>query len=208
MRVAIEPCPIDWDELTPVEGGRHCDRCRKTVIDLSARTERQARRVLASEPSLCVSVRREEDGRPIFRASRTRRLAAGVAVLLGLSAHPAEAADVDVDVRKGTHPPQEQPVDFGMLQSKPVRPCHPGRFPHGPSGSAWVSVGKGVSAVWRRMVLTCREGRRVVLRDRQDFPENGRHRFDHLPEDLDCELKLRGGEPKKKLLIHTHAEEP
>jgi hypothetical protein len=30
-----EPCHEPWDKMTPVQGGKHCDRCTKTVIDAS-----------------------------------------------------------------------------------------------------------------------------------------------------------------------------
>ena len=34
-----EPCHEDWDEMTPVERGRFCSRCQKTVIDFTKWTD-------------------------------------------------------------------------------------------------------------------------------------------------------------------------
>ena len=32
------PCTVPWEEMTPTRGGRHCARCDRTVVDLSALT--------------------------------------------------------------------------------------------------------------------------------------------------------------------------
>ncbi len=34
-------CDEDWNKMTPVERGRHCSSCQKSVIDFSAFTDRQ-----------------------------------------------------------------------------------------------------------------------------------------------------------------------
>ncbi len=33
------PCPKNWNKMTPVEGGRHCDACSKVIPDFSDKTE-------------------------------------------------------------------------------------------------------------------------------------------------------------------------
>lgn len=42
LRLSIpEPCHEDWDKMTPIEQGRHCQSCNKTVIDFSIYTDKQ-----------------------------------------------------------------------------------------------------------------------------------------------------------------------
>ncbi len=33
------PCPANWDGMTPNESGRFCDQCQLTVVDFTAMTE-------------------------------------------------------------------------------------------------------------------------------------------------------------------------
>jgi hypothetical protein len=33
------PCPVNWDGMTPNESGRFCDQCQLTVVDFTAMTE-------------------------------------------------------------------------------------------------------------------------------------------------------------------------
>jgi hypothetical protein len=81
-----DPCSVSWDSMR--EDGaarRYCSRCRISVIDLSAMTERQAKRLLARTPGpLCISYRMNQDGRVLFAAPARRSLplhvAMGVAV--------------------------------------------------------------------------------------------------------------------------------
>ena len=36
-----EPCRESWDKMTPVEQGRFCDSCQKTVVDFTAMSDMQ-----------------------------------------------------------------------------------------------------------------------------------------------------------------------
>lgn len=38
-----EPCDQSWDAMTPVNGGRHCDSCRHTVVDFTGMTDASVR---------------------------------------------------------------------------------------------------------------------------------------------------------------------
>ncbi len=36
MKIAIKnPCPANWNEMSPTTGGRHCASCNKTVVDFT-----------------------------------------------------------------------------------------------------------------------------------------------------------------------------
>lgn len=59
------PCPMDWNAMRSAEGGRFCEHCRKTVLDLSDCTEAQALERVGSGPA-CVRMRVDAAGRPLF----------------------------------------------------------------------------------------------------------------------------------------------
>jgi hypothetical protein len=40
----LRRCPLTWSDLRPEGRDRWCDHCGQTVLDLSSRTEREARR--------------------------------------------------------------------------------------------------------------------------------------------------------------------
>jgi hypothetical protein len=36
LKISIpKPCHENWDEMTPADQGRHCDKCKTTVVDFS-----------------------------------------------------------------------------------------------------------------------------------------------------------------------------
>ncbi len=87
------PCPARWDDMRGDDTHRHCDTCDKTVHNLSAMTEAEARAVVAPKG---VCVRYELDtgtGRIRHRTPPTFavRLTAAAALSAGL-AIPAAAA--------------------------------------------------------------------------------------------------------------------
>lgn len=80
--VPTSPCHERWSALTPNEAGRYCQRCDKSVVDLSSLTRREAeKKVQAAGGSLCGRMRVDPSGAPVFRRETER--AAG---LLGLAA--------------------------------------------------------------------------------------------------------------------------
>lgn len=82
-------CDEPWDGMAGDARRRHCARCAKDVVDLSARTELGARLTLAVRKPACVRYTVRPDGRVRFRPSRLARV---VAALAALAAAPAMAA--------------------------------------------------------------------------------------------------------------------
>jgi hypothetical protein len=35
------PCPVNWDGMTPNESGRFCDQCQLTVVDFTAMSDKE-----------------------------------------------------------------------------------------------------------------------------------------------------------------------
>ncbi|MEZ4321135.1 MAG: hypothetical protein R3F61_26890 [Myxococcota bacterium] len=184
----------------------HCDHCNERVVNLSQLTEREARALVARGRVSCVAVERDHQGRARFRPSRV----AALLVLLGVT--DARAADVDVRTGIETSPtPGERVIDFGGVGARegllPVESCHPHRWPHGPGGPGWISVGRGLKKVWERVVLECSAEERRLFRERREFPAAGeRLQFTELPADTQCELTFRGGEPTETVSVRTPAQ--
>ena len=62
-----DPCCEAWDEMDGDERRRHCQRCGSDVVNLSALTRSEARRVVLEEASPCVRFRRDSSGDVVFR---------------------------------------------------------------------------------------------------------------------------------------------
>lgn len=48
-----QPCQENWNNMTPVDQGRHCAACRKTVTDFTAMSNLQITKYLAQHGKLC-----------------------------------------------------------------------------------------------------------------------------------------------------------
>jgi hypothetical protein len=69
LPIALDrPCDADWRDMTPRERGRHCGACDRTVHDLSAMSEDEARDLLdANDGSLCIRYVHDASGRVLHR---------------------------------------------------------------------------------------------------------------------------------------------
>ena len=77
-RLAILPCPEPWNDMRPVAGGRHCERCDRRVTSVAELDEAGLERLLDRvERRLGACVRVELDG---ARARLGVGLAAGLVV--------------------------------------------------------------------------------------------------------------------------------
>ena len=85
MKFRIERCTEDWLRMAGDERCRHCKKCSKTVVNLSAGTEAAAKKLLAEDrPLPCVRLTHAPGGRVLFE--RGTRRALGVAAALALAA--------------------------------------------------------------------------------------------------------------------------
>src|SRR5688572_11014116 len=88
-----DPCHADWGSMTGDQARRHCAPCDKHVHDLSAMTERDAARLVASARDLCVRYAARPDGSVIHAPVRRLPRALALAGAL-LAAAPALASSV------------------------------------------------------------------------------------------------------------------
>ncbi len=79
-----KPCSENWDLMTPTEQGRHCEKCVKTVHDVSFLTNEEVEeKYIENNGQLCVRVQSERvihDPNP--QKSLLKRLTYGVAATL------------------------------------------------------------------------------------------------------------------------------
>jgi hypothetical protein len=90
------PCTLDWQKMTPAEGGRFCGDCKKVVRNLSSMTEREARALLknAGNGELCVRFVYDEHGRVFFGKDAPKKDALLPASFLHRAKRAAAAAAV------------------------------------------------------------------------------------------------------------------
>lgn len=100
VRIA-EPCSREWGAMVGDAQRRHCAACDKHVHDLSAMTERDARRLLRRTSAVCVRYTCRADGTVVHaerRGGRARIPRALLAVGAALASAPALAGTaVDSD---------------------------------------------------------------------------------------------------------------
>jgi len=51
-------CPLNMDELTPIEGGYHCDGCEKKVYDVSHMSKDEFKTLQEKTKDLCISFKK------------------------------------------------------------------------------------------------------------------------------------------------------
>ncbi|MCR9162647.1 MAG: hypothetical protein ACE37F_03240 [Nannocystaceae bacterium] len=123
-----EPCNEDWEGMTPEQRGRFCAACQKTVHDLSAMTERDAKVLLATDEDICVSYLSDARGTVQFRrpqlvpANRLLRRAsvasaAGLSLALAACAPHGEGPKIEDSVESS------QPTFLEVLTIPEVQPC-------------------------------------------------------------------------------------
>ncbi|GDY14310.1 hypothetical protein LBMAG53_31880 [Planctomycetota bacterium] len=113
-----EPCPQDWDTMTPAGSGRHCAVCDKVVVDLCGMPVSDARKLVeervARGESVCGRAIRRPDGR--LALGRRYVLTNGLALILAAAAGGI-AADQPVPVKEV---PQPLPMVAGGICPIPI----------------------------------------------------------------------------------------
>ena len=128
MRTRIaEPCAKRWLDLSPVEGGRHCEACRRTVVDGERLTRAELDRLLeTSGARVCAYLVYLPDGSLLTsdhpRSVRQAGLAAGLAAVLacaGIACSPREESSRPASAMvetKALEAPARDPVSNEMRE--------------------------------------------------------------------------------------------
>ncbi|MFW5968988.1 MAG: hypothetical protein ACOCV2_15795 [Persicimonas sp.] len=81
-----EPCCESWNEMNGDNRRRHCEVCATDVINLSALTEAEARKVLSRDSLPCIRFTYDEAGQVVFMHPQVRRQRRGARRLLAAAA--------------------------------------------------------------------------------------------------------------------------
>jgi len=66
------PCRENWDKMTPVEKGRFCQQCNKTVIDFSQLSDEEVVRIISRQKEeICGRLLQSQLSRPIILPKKT-----------------------------------------------------------------------------------------------------------------------------------------
>ena len=136
----LNPCHESWDAMDGDAKRRHCESCDQDVIDLSAMSERDAKKIVerARKRSTCVRYRVGADGMVMFAPNGApvsppifglKPIALGLGLLVGAAAIPSttvmgEVAPPTVITQpiEPAPPPQQM---LGQLAVDPLPPPPP-----------------------------------------------------------------------------------
>jgi ecotin len=124
-----EPCTEAWDAMHEAGAGRHCDKCSKKVHDLSAMDQAEVDALLAGAATKPVCVRMRQDAAGRIMARDYWKVAAGVALAVGVGGGEASAQDAPVklgEIRRveGEKVPQP-PIVMGKVCAPQPQPAPP-----------------------------------------------------------------------------------
>ena len=99
-----KPCDEKWLDMMPAKGGRHCERCEKTIVDFTDKTDREiAHLYKQSEGKLCGRFSPDQLNRDIVlhpKSSSQKRLKAVAALLAGMLSTGTAVAQGEVVVHR------------------------------------------------------------------------------------------------------------
>lgn len=86
-----EPCSESWQKMTPVPGGRHCDVCKKCIVDFTDKSDREIYKAYQKEGKICGQFRADQLNR-LISTPKEKRVPMGIAVALALTTSTPSAA--------------------------------------------------------------------------------------------------------------------
>ncbi|MES2863773.1 MAG: hypothetical protein V4666_06625 [Bacteroidota bacterium] len=66
-----EPCNEGWQNMTPVEKGRFCASCQKTVLDFTYLSDNEIINLFNKNDNLCVRIKVSQLNRNLIETKRT-----------------------------------------------------------------------------------------------------------------------------------------
>jgi hypothetical protein len=79
-----EPCGESWQNMTPVQGGRHCDVCEKCIVDFTQSSDKEIWKAYQKEDKICGQFRPDQLNRLISQP-KEKRVPMGIAAAAVLS---------------------------------------------------------------------------------------------------------------------------
>jgi TonB family protein len=125
------PCHEDRSKMTPDEKGAFCQRCCKTVIDLTKKTNEEIMSIISSAGKVCGMLRREQLAKmPVTNGSWGRMRAFACALMLVFGSALFSCNNHDDQVMGEIMPPSDSlrrsmNSNDSTNESSPVRPEEP-----------------------------------------------------------------------------------
>lgn len=80
------PCKENWDEMTPVDGGKHCNHCSKKVYDLTGYSDKQLYQFFEqNKGAICGLYLNEQVNRPIIIPLQPKSQLYRLSIAMGLT---------------------------------------------------------------------------------------------------------------------------
>ncbi|HEX8561990.1 MAG TPA: carboxypeptidase-like regulatory domain-containing protein [Flavobacterium sp.] len=91
-----QPCHENWNAMTPVDKGRFCESCQKSVIDFTKASDREIASKVASEGNLCGRFRTSQLNRELLvpKEKSVGWIAAATGVLAIIGTNEASAQTI------------------------------------------------------------------------------------------------------------------
>ena len=92
-----EPCNEGWHNMTPVEKGRFCASCQKTVLDFTNLSDNEIIKLVSKNDTLCCRINVSQLNRNLIETKRTSNyfgyFATSVLAFLGLGTYSVVAQE-------------------------------------------------------------------------------------------------------------------
>lgn len=111
---SLNTCNQYWDEMTPVEGGRHCAQCSKTIIDFSAMSFTEIAIFLSQRKEQTCGYYLPEQVKEIKHSKSKRALAIAASTLLATAAMATEVNSIHTPIEIIDRQHLEMTVDSGF----------------------------------------------------------------------------------------------
>lgn len=102
IRISIlQPCHENWTEMTPVDKGRFCASCQKTVIDFTKSSDREIAKTFSKEKHLCGRFINTQLDRDLIvpkeKSSLWAAVSAAVITFLTVGSHEVSAQEIKTE---------------------------------------------------------------------------------------------------------------
>jgi hypothetical protein len=118
-----KPCPADWNEMTGNDASRHCDKCKKSVHNISQLSKEEAEQVLChSTQSVCIRIQQAANGAFKTQSGWMKRVAIAGAATLTLIPMTGCETQSQITGEAATYSQPNSPVTTGKVAASEPQP--------------------------------------------------------------------------------------
>ncbi|TWW01773.1 hypothetical protein [Chitinophaga pinensis] len=105
------PCSESWNEMIPVEGGRFCDNCTKTIVDFSTWTDKEIVQYVRNNQSTCGRFHNSQLNRDLLHLEKERANSFIPALLVSTALATGIASNAAAGTKTELSTPLSEQVD-------------------------------------------------------------------------------------------------